>query len=44
MSAMIKEALISTDADFIKKARDTEKGNVTRNVDRILKILRVDEW
>ena len=43
MSAMMKKAPDSTDADDIKKAWDTEKGRVTRNVDRILKILRVDE-
>ena len=43
MSAMMKKAPDSTDADDIKKAWDTEKSRVTRNVDRILKILRVDE-
>ena len=43
MSAMMKKAPDSTDADDIKKAWDTEKSRVTRNVNRILKILRVDE-
>ena len=43
MSKLTKEALDSTDANFIKKARGVEKGKVTRCVDRILDILKVDE-
>ena len=43
MSTMMKEALNSTDIKIIEKAFHTEKGQVTRKVDRILKILEVDE-
>ena len=43
MSKLTKEALDSTDADFIKKARGVEKGRVTRCVDQILTVLKLDE-
>ena len=42
MSALLKEALVSTKADVIKEARKNEKGRVTRKVDRILTILKVE--
>ena len=40
MSALVKEALVSTKADVIKEARKNEKGQVTRKVDQILTILK----
>ena len=43
MSSKVKEALNSVDPKIILKARGTEKGRVTRNVDRILAILKIDE-
>ena len=43
MSSKVKEALNSVDPRIILKARGTEKGRVTRNVDRILAILKIDE-
>ena len=42
MSALLKEALVSTKADVIKEARKNEKSRVTRKVDRILTILKVE--
>ena len=42
MSTLVKEALVSTKADVIKEARKNEKGRVTRKVDRILTILKVE--
>ena len=39
----VKKALESTDVKLIKKVRGSEKGKLTKYVDRIHEILRVDE-
>ena len=43
MSATVKEALDSKDAKVLKSQRGHEKGRVTRYVDRILAILKLNE-
>ena len=44
MSATVKEALDSKDAKVLKSQRGHEKGRVTRYVDRILAILKLNEY
>ena len=42
MSTAVKDALVSTNADVIKEVRKSQKGRVTRKVDRILTILKIE--
>ena len=42
MSTVVKDALVSTNADVIKEVRKSQKGRVTRKVDRILTILKIE--
>ena len=42
MSTAVKDALVSTNADVIKDARKSQKGRVTKKVDRILTILKIE--
>ena len=40
MSTAVKEALVSSDAEFIENVRKSEKGRVSRKFDRIFTILK----